>query len=153
MIIWAGWGILAVLLPALGAAVMAGIASAMGLDSSGVQAMVGLGIALGGVGGWFAGKWFNQDRVADQARKLLGGRRQQLEHLVQTGQFHLGPGFPPPNSYQEASAQADQLFESEVGAAEQQLRNRHTVFWIPMQYVSILIAIGGLVIGVMGLVQ
>ncbi|MGA4506956.1 hypothetical protein ACQB6R_01315 [Propionibacteriaceae bacterium G1746] len=149
MIIWAGWGMLAVLMPLLGAGLMVGLASTLQVQDPYFTAFVGVGLLLGGVATWFVGKYFNKQRPLTEARTHMAGRRQQVEALVQQGRFQLAPGYPMPSSYQEAQAQAGHLLATEEAQLEQRLRNRHTLFWVPMQYTAFLwLALGVLLLGV-----
>ena len=143
---------LAFLLPAGGAALFVGLGSLIGLgDSSGAQVMAGLGMVIGSIGTWFLGRWFNEQRAVTQVDKLLAARRQELDHLVQTRQFQYAPGYPAPNSYEEARAQADQLLAGEAAAIHKRARNRHTLFWVPMQYMAFLTGAIGLLILAIGI--
>lgn len=146
MIIWAGWGIIGALLALAGGGAGAALATGLGL-SAGVG--MGLGVILGSVAAWFAGRYFNVTRPAELEGRLLAERHQELQHLVQSGQFHMGPGYAPPRSHAEAQAQADQLMASEAAALRGRAGNKHTLFFIPMQYAAIVTGIiGAVVMGV-----
>ncbi|MBO1030018.1 hypothetical protein IPV09_01560 [Tessaracoccus sp. SD287] len=152
MIIWAGWGVLAFLLPAGGAALFVGLGTLIGLDdSSGAQVMAGLGLVVGSIATWFLGRWFNEQRPITLTETVVAARRQELDHLVATRQFQYAPGYPAPSSHDEARAQADHLLAAEAAALQKRARNRHTLFWVPMQYMAFLTGAIGLVILVMGM--
>lgn len=106
----------------------------------------GIGVAIGllaaATGTWFHGQHLNQTLPKRRLAEWQTARSAQLDHLVGTGQFSLGPGQPQPRSMDEARWQADQLLAAEQQSAGQGLLNRHSVFWIPMQYLSFVIAAG-----------
>ncbi|MGA4670140.1 hypothetical protein ACPCG0_10160 [Propionibacteriaceae bacterium Y1923] len=148
MIIWAGWGILGILIPGLAAGVMVWLGEALGATNDETGLFAGLGLFAGAVGAFLLGNWLNKTRVPQEAARRLEPRRQQLDQMVAANQFQLAPGAPMPSSYEEARAQSDYLFQAELEAAEKQLRNRHTLFWIPMQWVSAALGVLGLFIAI-----
>lgn len=148
MIIWAGWGILGVLLALAGALFGSGVAGITGLQPT---IGMGLGMILGSVATWFVGRWFNVTRAAEQEDKLMQGRKMEIDHLVQSGNFHLGPGYPAPRSYEEARAQADQLLANERAQLAGRAGNKHTIFFIPMQYFAFVTAGIGVILAIMGM--
>lgn len=148
MIIWNGWGILGVLVPGLAAGGMAGLASA--LDMPGAT-FVAVGLVLGGIGSFFLGKWFNETRAEQQATQWRNARQQELYHLVHNGQFQVAAGYAQPRSMEEANQQAQALLEAEHREVAKRLRNRHTVFWIPMQWVGLVFVVIGLGLAVTSL--
>ncbi|MDO5093497.1 MAG: hypothetical protein Q4D79_08770 [Propionibacteriaceae bacterium] len=106
MIIWRGWGILAILCAVPGFLVSSVVFQG-NADSGG---FAGLGFLLGGVLCYLLGRWLNEVRPA-----------KKLEELSQ----QFGP--------------------EQAGLYAKQLRNQHTLFFIPIQYLGILAAAGGLV--------
>lgn len=136
MIIWRGWGILAVLYALAGGGIGGAIAGPFG---------VAVGLLAAAVGTWFTGQYFNQQRPRKNLADWKSARSQQLDHLVGAGQFSLGPGQPQPRSMDEARWQADELLAAEERSASQGLLNRHSVFWIPMQYLAFVIAVGAVI--------
>lgn len=151
MIVWSGWGGVGILIPLLGALLGLGLFSAVAPDQTPVG--VGLGLILGAVGTWFFGQWVNITRPKQQAEEFMTQRRAELQHLVDSGQFHIGPGYPPPSSHQEAQQQAAMLYDREVQELVPRLRNRHTVFWMPAQYAAFIAAGVGVIVMVVGLTQ
>lgn len=149
MIVWSGWGGVGVLIPLLGALLGLGIFSA--IDAPHAPVGVGIGLILGAVGTWFFGRWVNIIRPNQQAQEFMAHRRAELEQLVNTGQFHFGPGYPPPSSYQEAQQQAGALYDREVAELVPRLRNRHTIFWMPAQYAAFIAAGIGIIVLLVGL--
>lgn len=141
MIVWNGWGILSVLIPGLAAAAMAGLASALDMAAG---LFVGVGLVLGGIGAFFAGKWFNETNAAQKAAQWRSAREQELLHLVHAGQFQVAPGYAQPRTLEEAQQQAAAMLEAEHRAVAKKLRNRHTVFFVPMQWFGLFVSAIGL---------
>lgn len=111
------------------------------------------GLLAAAVGTWFTGQHFNQTGPKRKLEEWKGARSAQLDQLVSAGQFSLGPGQPQPRSMDEARWQADELLAAEERSVSEGMLNRHSVFWIPMQYLSVLIACGALMavfVGVSG---
>lgn len=117
--------------------------SAIG-DESAQVAFAGVGIVLGGAGAFLLGRHLNVTGVDAKADQLLAPRAQQLDQLVTSGQFQLAPGVPMPRSMEEARQQSNQLLEEERKQVRAALRNRHTLFWIPAQWVGVIAVAGGL---------
>ena len=144
MIVWAGWGILALVPPVALYFLMAAAA--------GGNVWVGaIGLILGGVIDWFLGVYFNKTRPARELAKTMDARSSELHAMAEAGTFYRGPGFPMPTSLADAHQQADQLAAEEYHALKSKVSNRNTLFFIPMQYFGILCAIGGAVLMVAGL--
>lgn len=150
MIIWRGWGILGVGLALIGALLGVSIGNFGGSDAMSIGA--GLGVAAGGVGAYFAGKHLNQTRPEQKVESFVEQRRQELDASVRSGRFQLAPGAPTPTSLEDAQAQADELLGHERRHVSQQLTNRHTLFFVPLQYAAFAIMAIGLVITVLGIV-
>lgn len=146
MIIWRGWGILTVL--------FAGLAIAVGssLGSKGHQQVpIGIAFLLAGVGAWFFGQWVNKQRPEEQFKHWHQGRWGELMHLAHAGQLaHLDPSA----AAGRAPLPPQQLAEAVLAGESQHVRslmfNRHTLFFIPMQFFGILMAAGGLVAAATG---
>lgn len=100
MIVWTGWGFLALIIGAVGGAGGTGIGVALGGRTDGPNVGTAVGLMLAGVVIWFVGSKLNAPRSGfDQ----------------QTGQ---------PVMY----------------------RNRHTMFWVPMQFLGPLAGLVGLIL-------
>jgi len=135
MIIFAGWGILAIVPPGIGYVLGLLIGTAIGgPSSSAAMAAAAIGLMIGSVGNWYLGIWFNKTRPAAQVDQALAARQQQLQQLVASGQYYRGPGYPMPTSMQDAQNQAQAQFAAESAAAHSTSGNRHTLFFIPIQY-------------------
>ncbi|WP_148058832.1 hypothetical protein [Bogoriella caseilytica] len=152
MIIWRGWGILGVLpLMAFGLGV-ALWTEAFGF-SGGPWLVSGPLAALAGAGVYLLGRELNVRGVPAKAHQMLAARRAERQHLVASGQFRLSPQHPAPRSLQEAQSQADELHQHEQAYLSQNLRNRHTFFFIPVQYVGLITAGIGVVMALFGVVE
>lgn len=139
IIVWRGWGGLAIGFPALGAILFLALLSSLRASSSSLGTGAGAGVALGSIGTFLFGRWINgSDRAQARAATMLEPRRHQLGQLVASGQFHLAPGMPLPRSHDEARAQADYVYQQELHQLSEQLTGRHTMFFIPMQFIGIL---------------
>jgi type IV secretory pathway TrbD component len=111
MIVWTGWGIVALPLFALGALGGTSIGVALGLGegdmTTGTETNIGtaFGLALAGVAVWFLGRWMNrpQDGFDPRTRRLV------------------------------------------------QVRNRHRLFFVPIQYLGPLGGVGAVVAAVQAL--
>lgn len=148
MIIWRGWGILAILIGLVAGILGGGVASTF-VDQDLLPFTFSLTLILAAVATWFVGSWFNKIRPQARIDEWAAARKSQLEQLVGAGQFSLGPGQPQPRSYEEAQAMADQLMEAELAATKSAF-NQHSVFWIPMQYFAFVwaaVSIGCLILG------
>lgn len=115
------------------------------------QLWAGGGLILGGAGAGALGWYMNIVRPAAKAEEWTAQRSAQLAHLVQTGQFQLGPGIALPTSLAQAQQQADQLLASESEHVRRSMRNIHTIWFIPMQWVGAIGAVIGVGVVITGL--
>ncbi|PRI12161.1 hypothetical protein [Leucobacter massiliensis] len=137
MIIWKGWGIIPVLYALLAAVLHAFIgADLLHLPAARLGISLGVLLLLAAAATWFSGVAMNRTRPERAVELWAKERRQQLDTLVQSGQFFLGPGQPQPTSFEEAQRMSDELLAHEVAEASQAARNHHTLFFIPYQYVA-----------------
>jgi len=135
MIIFAGWGILALVPPGLGWLIGHLIGDAVGGPSSTLSMVIaGIGMMIGSAGDWYLGLHFNKTMARRNIDKALTARQAQLQQLVASGQYYRGPGYPMPTSYQDAQNQAQAQFQAETAAAYANIGNRNTLFFIPIQY-------------------
>ncbi|MBO9625928.1 MAG: hypothetical protein J7484_06100 [Microbacterium sp.] len=151
MIIWRGWGILAFIYAAVGMILFAGIGSKL-VSSTALPFLIAIGLLGAAAATWFTGIAMNRTAPQRKIDAWLQDRRAQLTHLVETGQFSLGPGQPQPSSMAEAQQMADALFEHERQQTTRAF-NGHTLFWIPMQYFAFVwagVAVLAVVTGVIG---
>ncbi len=147
MIIWRGLGILALLGIGLGLGLGSLLAAMLGIGESdpAYSSLMGIGLVIAGVGVYFLGQHLNLNQPARRKAELLAEQRQQYEALIAQERFHGGSEFPWPASQQEARAQSDVLLQR-LDKRLDELRNNHTLFFIPMQYVGILAVAGGVVL-------
>lgn len=151
MIIWRGWGIVAVGILAVAMFIFAGLGSML-LPKSAQLYAIAFGIAAAAVGTWFAGIALNKTAPQKKIDAWAANRQHQLTQLVNAGQFSLGPGQPQPQSHEEAQQMAAALFEAE----KKQLSgayNQNTLFFIPVQYFAYIfgvLAVVVLIVGVIG---
>ena len=151
MILWRGWGILGFLLilAIAGLFVAIGTAAAPNTPST---VWFGGGLILGGIAGGALGWYMNIARPSQKADEWSAQREAQLAEAVRSGQFQLAPGVPMPTSLEQAQQQADQLLASEEKHVRQRLRGRHTVWFIPMEWLGAVAAVIGIVLIVVGFI-
>ncbi|PHP53196.1 hypothetical protein [Actinomyces ruminis] len=153
MIIWRGGGILAALFLVLGGGGGAAVASAFSEEESVTMLCMGIGFLIFGVIGWFVGQRINVTGPAEKAKHHVRAYEQELYNRVQAGAFQAAPGTPAPSSAAEAQQQVGYLVAQRRSQAEQALRNRHTMFWIPVQYWGVIEAAGGAALLVAALIR
>lgn len=151
MIIWQRWGVLAALYAAIAVALFAGFGSTF-LDGPGLLISTAVGLVVAAVATWFTGIALNQTAPAKKVAEWSSARRSELDDLVESGRFSIGPGKPQPTSFEEARAQADALFAAETARAKGG-KNKHTLFFIPMQYFAFVFGAIALVLLVLALVR
>lgn len=132
MVIWRGWGVLAFIYVAVAMMLCAGLASTM-LSEKALPFSIAIGLIAAAVATWFTGIAMNRTSPQRKIDAWFLERRAQLTHLVETGQFSLGPGQPQPASLEEARHMADALLEHERSQTKRTI-NVHTLFFVPMQY-------------------
>ncbi|WP_420114169.1 hypothetical protein [Pseudactinotalea sp.] len=140
MIIWRGFGFLAVLIGAVGALIGFGLSSAVAAEGEINGLMLGLGLLLGAAGIFALGWWLNVINPAKKAETWTEQRRAELNFAIANGQFQAVPGVAP-SSQEQAQAQADAMLAQESVTVGKRLRNIHTLFWIPMQWIGVVLAI------------
>lgn len=129
----------------LGMGVMSSIVPEESTDSL-LPISAGVCLAAAAAATWVVGKKLNVTGPGQRHDAWYAGRRQQLDHLVQTGDFSLGPGQPRPRSFAEARQQADWLLDQESRRVREGTTDQHTLFWIPMQAFAFLIGLGAVVL-------
>ncbi|MGB4135012.1 MAG: hypothetical protein WA971_00500 [Microbacterium sp.] len=152
MVIWRGAGALAFVYGALAAMLFGGLASTL-VTASSIPFTVGIGMILAAIATWFTGIALNRTSPQRKIDAWAEQRRAQLDELVTTGQFSLGPGQPMPASEAEARRMSDELFAYEQTQTAKAM-NQHTMFWIPMQYWAFVwaaVAVFAIVSGIIGI--
>lgn len=154
MVIWRGWGILAFIYALLAGLLFGGLASTF-LSDELLPFSLGVGMLAAAAATWFTGQALNGSGPQRKIDEWHQARQQQLHQLVESGRFTMGPGQPPPASLDEARQQSEQLLAAELQQAKR-ARNQHTLFFVPMQWIAVVlvgIAIVAFVFGVIGMVS
>ena len=138
MIIFRGWGLLGAAFPALTAFALGALPASMyGSKSAITNIVAALGALVGGALGFLCGRWFNVIRPRTKLTQWQEQRRAELRARVDAGQFQMAPGLQAPSSREEGYAQVEQLITNESPDVLRQLKNIHTLFFIPMQWFAI----------------
>ena len=106
MIVWTGWGALALLVPLAFTAALSAAGTALGASPEGLNPGSAIGLLAGAVAVWFLGRRLNRGASLDELRA----------------------GHPGPRA------------------------NRHTLFWIPMQWWAPVQGVGAVVAAVVTVV-
>lgn len=144
MVIWRGWGILAlfiILIPLSIGLVL--VSPAAGYLVGGIVS----GVLLFGaaIGLWFLGSWLNVTRPRQKIDEHLQSRSVQYEQAFSEGRFQAAPGLAVATDPQVAKAQADTMIDAERQALRAKLPINHSMFWIPLQWWSVVAAIVAIV--------
>lgn len=143
MIIWRGWGFLAVVYMGVLAALLGGLLGAAVLQQPDLTgALAGVGISLGGVLTYIQGRHLNATLPKQRAEEWAAGERPRLEAAADQGRLVVGN--VAPRSREEAQAMVEDVLAR--GRAQIGAHGQHSVFWIPMEAVGILGIVGGLVL-------
>ncbi len=138
MIIFRGWGLLGAAFPALTAFALGALPASMyGSKSAITNIVAALGALVGGALGFLCGRWLNVIRPRAKVAEWQEQRRAELRARVDAGQFQMAPGLQAPSSREEGYAQVEQLITNESPDVLCQLKNIHTLFFIPMQWFAI----------------
>ena len=138
MIIFRGWGLLGAAIPALTAFALGALPASMyGSKSAITNIVAALGALVGGALGFLCGRWFNVIRPRTKLTQWQEQRRAELRARVDAGQFQMAPGLQAPSSREEGYAQVEQLITNESPDVLRQLKNIHTLFFIPMQWFAV----------------
>ena len=138
MIIFRGWGLLGAGIPALTAFAIGALPMSMYGDKSAIaNIFIALGALVGGALGFLCGRWLNVIRPRAKVAEWQEQRRAELRARVDAGQFQMAPGLQAPSSREEGYAQVEQLITNESPDVLRQLKNIHTLFFIPMQWFAI----------------
>ena len=138
MIIFRGWGLLGAAFPALTAFALGALPASMyGSKSAITNIVAALGALVGGALGFLCGRWLNVIRPRAKVAEWQEQRRAELRARVDASQFQMAPGLQAPSSREEGYAQVEQLITNESPDVLRQLKNIHTLFFIPMQWFAI----------------
>ena len=138
MIIFRGWGLLGAGIPVLTAFAIGALPMSLYGDKSAIaNIFVALGALVGGALGFLCGRWLNVIRPRAKVAQCQEQRRAELRARVDAGQFQMAPGVQAPASREEGYAQVEQLIAAESPEILSQLKNIHTLFYIPMQWFAV----------------
>lgn len=146
MIIWRGWGILAFIYTLLGALVGTWIGTAIASDTA-VFVFVGLGGILGAAGGFAHGWYLNVVAPQKKAEEWEAQERVRLRQVAESGRLVYNNVAP------QTAAEADQMIEAIImqGRAQFKRLGYHSVFWIPMQWFAVVLAVICVMLVVLGI--
>ena len=108
-----------------------------GSKSAITNIVAALGALVGGALGFLCGRWLNVIRPRAKVAEWQEQRRAELRARVDAGQFQMAPGLQAPSSREEGYAQVEQLITNESPDVLRQLKNIHTLFFIPMQWFAV----------------
>ncbi|WP_159619210.1 hypothetical protein [Ruania rhizosphaerae] len=151
MVIWRGWGILGLLFVLLVGVGLGGLFRLL-IGEEYEPLPIGLGLAVAGVILFFVGRWFQAWDARRRADKYIASRRPEVEQTVASGRFQPVPGYQPA-SREEAEQLAAEMLDKEHAQIVRRFRGHHTLFFIPMQYFGLVVAVLGGAIGALGLAR
>lgn len=148
MIIWRGWGFLAVVYIGLCVGLLAG-AIGTSLPYEGAPGvLVGVALVIGGAATAVHGWYLNLVRPKRKATEWELAERPRLEAAADQGSLVVGN--VQPRDRDEAEAMIDSVIED--GRRVIGKHGPHSVFWIPMEVIGIIAAIIGAVVFVINLI-
>lgn len=145
MVIWNGYGILAVLYPLVLGAIGAALGGNMRGDGSALL-LGGIGVLIGAALAFVHGWYMNVSNPKKKFEEWQQQERPRMQEAAARGQFSYN-GISP-RSPQETDELISRLF---ADRQEEALRQLHRVFFVPMQWFSVAAAVLGLVLIVMGI--
>ncbi len=147
MIIWRGWGVLAILIA--GASI--GLGVAMSTVNPALRSIfVGLMLIGGGVGTWFLGDWLNVKRPVAEFDGWFANRRNEVAALVRGGAYVNVPDPQRPGQFADPRAVGEYVLQQESAKVRAALTNRHSLFFVPLQYFGFVMGAIGIVVMVSG---
>ncbi|MFT4218591.1 MAG: hypothetical protein QM619_15590 [Micropruina sp.] len=148
MIIWRGWGILAILIA--GACIGLGTTISM-VNPALTPVFIGIALIGGGVGTWFLGDWLNTKRPVAEFDGWFGRRREEIAAQVRGGAYNNVPDPQRPGQFADPWAVGEHVLNQESAKVRSALTNRHTLFFVPMQYLGFLMGGMGIVVMIVGI--
>ncbi len=149
MIIWRGWGVIPVgiTLACLG----------LGFAMSSVYpqlrgVFVGLMLIAGGVGTWFIGQHLNQKKPIEEFDAWHAKRRTEIAALVRAGHYSSVPDPQRPGQLADPWSVGEYVLNQEGTRVRDLITNRHSLFFVPIQYIGFVMAAAGLVAIVTGVI-
>lgn len=147
MIIWRGWGILAIL---IGGA-CAGLGAAMGVANPALRPIfIGLMLVAGGVGTWFLGNHLNLRRPMAEFDGWYGRRRDEVAAQVRGGAYNNVQDPQRPGQLADPWAVGEYVLNQESAKVRAALTNRHSLFFVPLQYLGFVMGGIGIVVMIAG---
>lgn len=146
MVIWKGWGILAVVYIALCGGLLGGAVGSMVVSEQAIPVTAGLGFMLGGALTALHGWYLNIVRPRGKAAEWERIERPRLEDAAAQGTLVVDN--VQPRDRAEADAMIDGVIDR--GRAVIGRHGPHSVFWIPMEVIGLLAVVGGLILAVYG---
>lgn len=148
MIVWRGWGIVSIFTLLAGYSIAAGILWLF-TDRPSPAWLLGLGGVVGGALTWLLGYFLNVVRVRSQVDAYAKNLRGTLHSRAEQGVFQVGPGVPVPSNAAEAATQIEYVVSQHTDDLAQRLKNQHTLFFIPVQYLGIMAGVISVVAAVL----
>lgn len=142
-----GWGILAVLIGGICAGLGAAVSSA---NPSLAPIFVGLMLIGGGVGTWFLGDWLNQKRPVAEFDGWFARRREEVAAQVRGGAYDNVADPQRPGQLADPWAVGEYVLQQESARVRSALTNRHSLFFIPMQYLAFPMGAIGILVMIVG---
>ena len=106
-----------------------------------------------GVANYFFGRQVNELAPARKIEAFKDQMRHEMWDRVAHGSFQVGPGAPPPANRDEAHQQVEHVVEQASANAAKGLRNIHSVFFIPVQWIGAVEGVLGVVLIVLSVVM
>ena len=97
-----------------------------------------------GVGTWFLGQWCNQVKPVQQYDLWFARRRDEVAQMVRGGAYANVPEPQRPGQLADPWSVGEYVLQQE-GAKVKSLTNRHSLFFIPMQYIGFAMGAAGLI--------
>lgn len=147
MIIWRGWGVLPILIAAL----CVGLGGLMSTFNDGLFGVfAGLALIGGGVGTWFLGDWLNQKRPVAEFDGWFARRREEVAAQVRGGAYDNVADPQRPGQLADPWAVGEYVLQQESARVRSALTNRHSLFFIPMQYLAFPMGAIGVLVMIVG---
>lgn len=141
MIIWRGWGVLALLI--FGASMGLGILISPNPGLRGIFA--GLTVIGGAVGTWFLGQHLNKTKPVQEFEQWYARRSNEVGALVRGGAYDNVRDPQNPDRPADPNAVGNYVLQQEAARVRSGLTNRHSLFFVPMQYWAYLFGAIGVV--------
>lgn len=107
----------------------------------GSEAQAGFGFLIGGLL-TFALRWYlNVLRPKGRVESYITSWRSELESAMASRTFQPSPGVAMPADPEFARSQMQQILGSEEALASKGLRNRSSLFFIPIQWLGVVAAV------------